>query len=51
MWRSLWRTTPACSEVWKAISGPVPTISSVEPPPMSTTSVGSLGGCSEVAPR
>ena len=35
MWRSVWRTTPACSEAWKAISAPVPTISSVEPPPMS----------------
>ena len=44
MWRSVWRTTPACSEVWKEISAPVPTISSVEPPPMSTTSVGSVGG-------
>ena len=38
-WRSLWRTTPSCSEVWKSGSGPEPTISSVEPPPMSTTSV------------
>ena len=44
MWRSLWRTTPACSEAWKEISAPVPTISSVEPPPMSITSVGSAGG-------
>ena len=44
MWRSVWRTTPACSEAWKAISAPVPTISSVEPPPMSITSVGSRGG-------
>ena len=42
-WRSLWRTTPACKEAWKAISAPVPTISSVEPPPMSTTRVGSRG--------
>ena len=22
MWRSVWRTTPACSEAWKAISSP-----------------------------
>ena len=52
MWRSVWRTTPACSEVWKEISAPVPTISSVEPPPMSTTRVGSrrrvLGGRAEI---
>ncbi len=51
MQRSLWRTTPAYRESWKAMSVPLPTISSVEPPPMSTTKVGSLGGDSEVAPR
>ncbi len=49
--RSVWRTTPACREVWKATSVPVPTISSVEPPPMSITTVGSAGGSSAVAPR
>ena len=26
MWRSVWRTTPACRETWKSISEPVPTI-------------------------
>ncbi len=41
--RSVWRTTPAWSESWKEISRPVPTTSSVEPPPMSTTRVGSVG--------
>src|ERR1700709_2599138 len=50
MWRSLWRTTPACSEVWKEISSPVPTISSVEPPPMSTTRGGPVGWGSAGAP-
>ena len=51
-WRSVWRTTPACSDVCHSISRPSPTISSVEPPPMSITRVGTrgrvLGGRAEV---
>ena len=39
-WRSLWRTTPACVETWKLTSSPLPTTSSVEPPPTSMTTVG-----------
>ncbi len=42
MWRSLMRTTPACSETWKPASWPRPTTNSVEPPPTSITTVGSL---------
>ena len=52
MWRSDWRTTPAWVETWKRISWPVPMTSSVEPPPMSTTSVGAESASrSLVAPR
>ena len=51
-WRSVWRTVPACSEAWKPTSAPTPTTSSVEPPPMSTTSVfgdgGALGAGAEI---
>ncbi len=38
MWRSVWRTVPAWSDAWNETSVPEPTTSSVEPPPMSTTS-------------
>ena len=41
MWRSVWRTVPAWSEAWKDTSDPEPMTSSVEPPPMSTTSTSS----------
>ena len=52
-WRSVWRTTPACVETWNSTSLPAPMTSSVEPPPMSSTSVGvtSSGSRSLVAPR
>ena len=52
-WRSVWRTTPAWVETRKRTSGPAPMIISVEPPPMSSTSVGvvSAGSRSLVAPR
>ena len=57
-WRSVWRTTPAWLDTWKVISRPVPITNSVEPPPMSITSVGvrSLGialagGAEEREPR
>ena len=43
MWRSLMRTTPAGSETWKPAVRPRPTMNSVEPPPMSITTVGSVG--------
>ena len=36
----MWRTTPAWVETWKLTSSPLPTTSSVEPPPTSMTSVG-----------
>ena len=49
--RSDWRIVPAWSEAWKLTSVPEPMISSVEPPPMSKTSVGSSAGRSAVAPR
>ena len=46
MWRSLMRTTPAGTETWKPALRPTPTTNSVEPPPMSITTVGSLAaGC------
>ncbi len=41
MWRSLMRTTPACRETWKPTLWSAPTTNSVEPPPMSITTVGS----------
>ena len=52
-WRSVWRTTPACVETWKLTSSPLPTTSSVDPPPTSMTTVGvvSPGARSLVAPR
>ena len=51
-WRSVWRTTPACVEMWKVICPPSPTTYSVEPPPMSITTSGpSPAGRSAVAPR
>src|ERR1035437_6022514 len=52
MWRSLMRTTPTGSETWKPASRPRPTMNSVEPPPMSITTVGSLGAARpDMAPR
>ena len=52
-WRSVWRTTPAWVETWKLTSSPLPTTSSVDPPPTSMTRVGvaSPGARSLVAPR
>ena len=49
----MWRTTPACVETWKLTSSPLPTTSSVDPPPTSMTTVGvvSPGARSLVAPR
>jgi hypothetical protein len=41
MWRSVWRTTPACVETWKSTLPSQPVTNSVEPPPMSTTSTSS----------
>ena len=41
MCRSLMRTTPAGRETWKAAVESWPTMNSVEPPPMSITTVGS----------
>ena len=52
MWRSLMRTTPAGSETWKPAVRPMPTTNSVEPPPMSITTVGSTAaGRPDIAPR
>ena len=52
MWRSVWRTTPAWVETWNSIFPPAPWTTSVEPPPMSTTTSGvvSAGSRSLVAP-
>ena len=51
-WRSLWRTTPIWVETWKPGTPRAPHTSSVDPPPMSTTSssVGSPAGRAAVAP-
>ena len=52
MCRSLMRTTPAGSETWKPATESCPTMNSVEPPPMSITTVGSVEEArSCIAPR
>ena len=48
--RSVRRTDPTSSDTDHSMSSPVPTTSSVEPPPMSTTSVRACSR-SRVAPR